>query len=281
MRFWLGWGLALLFTGQAMAQDAALLERGRYLVEGIAACGNCHTPKGPAGELPGMALAGGFVIDEPGLFRAVTPNITPDPETGIGRWTDAQIALAIREGVRPDGSLIGPPMPIELYRGIADQDLAAMVAYLRSVPPVRNVVERSSYQIPLPPSYGPPVATVAMPPDNPVARGAYLAGPLGHCIECHSPMEPGGRRNWSRTGAGGPAITSPLGKVVPRNITPSRSEGIGDWTEPQILRAVTQGIAADGRPLSPPMAFSYYARVKPDDLSDIVAYLRSLPPTAP
>lgn len=275
MRVWLGWALAVLVCGQAPAQEAALLERGRYLVEGIAACGNCHTPKGPGGERPGMALAGGFVIEEPGLFRAVAPNITPDPETGIGRWTDAQIALAIREGRRPNGSLIGPPMPIELYRGIADRDLAAMVAYLRSVPPVRNATGASSYQIPLPPAYGPPVGAVAMPADDPVARGAYLAGPLGHCIECHSPIGPGGQRDWSRAGSGGPPMASPVGQVVPRNITPS---GIGTWTEAQVFRAITQGISADGHPLSPPMAYGYYARVSPDDLSDIVAYLRSLPP---
>jgi mono/diheme cytochrome c family protein len=281
MRFWLGLSLVLWLGNPALAQDAALLDRGRYLVEGIAACGNCHTPKGPNGELPGMALAGGFTIEEPGLFRAVAPNITPDSETGIGGWTDAQIALAIREGRRPDGSLIGPPMPIELYRGIADRDLAAMVAYLRSVPPVRNATGRSSYQIPLPPSYGPPVAGVAAPKDDPVSRGAYLAGPLGHCIECHTPMGPGGRRDWSRAGTGGPPMASPVGQVVPRNITPSRSEGIGGWTESQILRAITQGISADGHPLSPPMAYSYYARIQPDDLSDLVAYLRALPPTAP
>ena len=124
----------------------------------------------------------------------MVPNITPDPETGIGRWTDAEVALAIREGRRPDGSIIGPPMPIELYRGIADRDLAAMVAYVRSVPAVRNAVGKSRFDIPLPPTYGPPVGEVAAPADNPVARGAYLAGPVGHCIECHTPMGPDGRR---------------------------------------------------------------------------------------
>jgi len=264
--------------GQGRTERQRLVERGAYLVTSIAACGNCHTPKGPQGELPGMELAGGMVIEEPGLFRAVSPNITPDPETGIGRWTDAQIATAIREGKRPDGSLIGPPMPIELYRGISDRDLTAMVAYLRSVPPVRNAVGRSRYDIPLPPSYGPPVGRVSGPPKgDPVARGAYLAGPLGHCIECHTPMGPGGRRDWSRTGAGGTRMSSPQGPVLPPNITPSRSAGIGAWTDAQIIRAVTQGISADGHRLSPPMAFAYYARMRPKDLQDLVAYLRSLP----
>ncbi len=279
MRAGIGGLLAALLAGVApvAAQDTALVDRGRYLVEGIVACGNCHTQKGPDGDLPGMAMAGGMVIEEPGLFRAVVPNITPDAETGIGRWTDAQLALAIREGRRPDGSIIGPPMPIELYRGIADRDLQAMVAYLRSLPAVRNVAGKSSFQIPLPPAYGPPVGEVAPPADEPVARGAYLAGPLGHCVECHTPMGADGRRDWSRTGAGGPPITTPFGPVVPRNITPHREAGIGAWTEAQIRQAVTTGVSADGRKLSPPMGYGYYARMQPADLADLTAYLRSLP----
>src|SRR5512139_3233667 len=122
------------------------LERGRYLVESIVACGNCHTPQGPNGPLAGKTLAGGFLIEEK-AFTAYAPNITPDPETGIGRWSEAQIATAIREGRRPDGSLIGPPMPIGFYRGISDSDLAAIVAYVRSVPAVSNRVPRTVYRI--------------------------------------------------------------------------------------------------------------------------------------
>ncbi len=278
---WQAWALSLTLMISAMPalaqQQQALVERGRYLVNGIAACGNCHTPKGPNGDLPGMDLAGGQVLEEPGLFRAVASNITQDRETGIGAWTDAQIALAIREGRRPDGRLIGPPMPIELYRGISDADLAAMVAYLRTVRPVRNAVEASRFEIPLPPGYGPPVGRVDPPADNPVARGAYLAGPLGHCTECHTPMGPEGRRDWARTGAGGPPINGPWGAAVPPNITP-HAEGLAGWSEAQVIRAVTQGISADGRRLSPPMGFSYYARMRPEDLRDLAAWLRSLPP---
>ncbi|MBW6399949.1 cytochrome c [Roseomonas sp. HJA6] len=278
----LGWaGLlacALLIAGPAMAQGGDRLARGRYLVESIAGCGNCHTPKGPQGDLPGMALAGGQVFDEP-PFRAVASNITPDPETGIGRWTDAQIARAIREGIRPDGRIIGPPMPFELYRGISDDDLAAMVVYLRSVPAVRNAVPTSEYRIPLPPAYGPPVAQIPSPPANDqLARGAYLAGPLGHCVECHTPMMATGQRDWTRIGAGGQPFNGPWGTSVARNITPDREHGIGDWTDAQIIRAVTQGVSADGRPLFPPMGYGYYARMTPADLADLLVYLRSLRP---
>ena len=259
----------------ALAQDAALLERGRYLVEVTGACGNCHTPMGPQGPIPGRTLAGGLVFDEP-PFRAVASNITPDPETGIGRWTDAQLARAIREGKRPDGSTIGPPMPFAFYRDLSDRDLSAIVAFLRTVPPVRNQVERSAYRIPLPPAYGPPVTTVAAPADNPVARGAYLAGPVAHCLECHTPMQ-GGHNDMSRLGAGGMEFRGPWGVSVARNITP-HANGLGGWTDAEIVRAVTQGVSRDGRQLAPPMAFWAYRDMSQQDLADLVAYLRSMPP---
>ena len=267
---------ATLVAPPAMAQPDPVA-RGRYLVESIAGCGNCHTPKGPQGDLPGLNLAGGQVVEEP-PFRAVSSNITPDPETGIGRWTDAQIARAIREGIRPDGRIIGPPMPIELYRGISDADLAAMVAYLRSVPPVRNAVPASEYRMPLPPNYGPPVANVPGPANDPVSRGAYLAGPIGHCTECHTPMREGGHRDWSRLGAGGQQFPGPWGVSVARNITPHPQAGIGAWTDAQIIRAITEGVSADGRQMFPPMGYAYYARMTPGDLADLVAWLRSIPP---
>ncbi len=272
---WTGLAVAALLAFMTPAA-AQTLERGRYLVEVIGACGNCHTPKGPQGDLPGMNLAGGMVFDAP-IFRAVAPNITPDLETGIGRWTDAQIARAIREGKRPDNTTIGPPMPIEFYRGISDADLAAMVAYLRSVPPVRNAVERSTYSIPLPDAYGPEISSVPPPADNPIARGAYLAGPVGHCLECHTPKLADGRSDMSRAGMGGMEFPGPWGVSVSRNITP-HANGIGGWTEAEIVRAITQGVSPSGRQLMPPMGYAYYAKLTQQDLSDLVAYLRSLPP---
>lgn len=261
----------------AMAETPA--ERGAYLVTSIMACGNCHTPMGPNGPRPGMELAGGTVFEEK-PFTARAPNITQDRETGVGAWTDAQLAKAIREGIRPDGSLIGPPMPIELYRGISDTDLAAIVAYLRTVKPVANQVAKSEYRMPLPPAYGPPVTLV---PDvkrgDKVKYGAYLAGPLGHCIECHTPMIAPGQRDFAKaTGAGGFELRGPWGLAISANITPHRETGIGKWTNAQIKRAITQGIRADGSPLNPPMAYAFYARMNPADLDAVVAYLRSLKP---
>jgi mono/diheme cytochrome c family protein len=259
------------------ARAETLLERGGYLMNGIVACGNCHTPQGPNGPLPGMELAGGLVIEEE-AFTVRTPNITPDPETGIGLWTDQQIIAAIREGRRPDGRIIGPPMPIDQYRRMSDRDVKALVAYLRQVKPVHNQVPPSEYHIPLPTSYGPPAGSVPeVARGNPVTYGAYLAGPLGHCIECHSVMIDG-QPDKRRLGAGGNVFSGPWGTSVARNITPDKETGIGDWSDAQIKRAITEGIGADGSPLKPPMGFHYYANISGTDLDALVAYLRSLKP---
>ncbi len=266
----------VLFVFSSPLAAETPLERGRYLMESIVACGNCHTPMGPQGPIPGRELAGGTEFKE-GFGVARTPNITPDAETGIGKWTDQQIVAAIREGKRPDGSIIGPPMPIGLYRGISDDDAMALVAYLRQVKPVSNAVGKSSYSVPLPPSYGPPVGNVVAPkPSDKVAYGAYLAGPLGHCTECHStPNEKGIPDVANKTGGGGMSFTGPWGVSHAANITPS---ALRAWSDAQIKAAITAGIRPDGSRLNPPMGFSFYRNMREDDLDAIVAYLRGLKP---
>lgn len=270
-------GAPVLFAASSAVRAESAVERGRYLVETIGGCGNCHTPMGSRGRDMSRHLAGGFVIKD-GPFVAYASNITPDEETGIGGWTDEQIVRAIREGVRPDGTMIGPPMPIELYRRLSDNDVKAMVAYLRTVKPVRNKVKKSVYNMPLPTSYGPPVGKVDdVPRTDKVAYGAYLAGPVGHCIECHTPMVRG-RRDWHRTGLGGQPFEGPWGVSVAANITPHKDDGLGGWTDAEIKRAIQQGISRDGRKLTPPMGYPFYKGIKPADMSAIVAYLRSLKP---
>lgn len=266
---------ALVLTAGAASADTGV-ERGRYLVETIAGCGNCHTPMGPNGPVAGRHLAGGLVMDE-GVFQAVTPNITPDPATGIGAWTDEQIARAIREGIRPDGTVIGPPMPFAFYRSIGDDDLMAMVAYLRTVPAVVSETGPSKYSFPLPPAYGPPVTSVKAPErSDKVAYGAYLAGPVGHCMECHTPLLPNGQRDMTKLGWGHAEFRGPWGISVSADLTPSH---LGEWSDAEIVRAITHGVSNDGRQLFPPMGFPYYAGMTEEDLGAIVAYLRTLPPS--
>ncbi len=254
------------------------LERGRYLVEVTGHCANCHASRGPDGQpIAGHGLAGGWVMQE-GPLRAVVPNITPDRETGIGTWTEAQIIRAIREGKRPDGSNIGWPMPVDFYQRLSDADVAAMAAYLRSVLPVRNAVQgRSSYPFPVPAH--PVVAHVPPPADNPVARGAYLAGPVAHCLDCHSGRGPDMRLIPGREGAQGLSFTGPWGTVVARNLTPSTTTGIGNWTLAQFTRALREEIGGDGRRLMPPMGRGrVWAAMTDQDIADLFAYFRSLPP---
>jgi mono/diheme cytochrome c family protein len=184
-------GLIAATSGPGAAET--LVERGAYLVTTIGACGNCHTPRDKTGHaIPGMALAGGFEFDDGPIGHVVGPNITPDPETGIGKWTEAQIVTALRDGKRPDDTIIGPPMPIPAYRQLSDRDAAAIAAYLRSLKPIRHAVARTSYKMPLPPAYGPAVTQVDEPlRADKIAYGGYLAGPAGHCVLCHTPLGDG------------------------------------------------------------------------------------------
>lgn len=269
---------ALSFSAAcALAQDKALLERGRYLVNGIAACGNCHAVRDPKGQVIAQrGLSGGMVFDEP-VFKAYAANITPDPETGIGRWTDAQLAKAIREGVRPDGTIIGPPMPVQFLRNVSDDDLAAIIAYLRAQPPVKNAVPKSVYKVKLPANYGPPVVKVMAPPKTDAVKyGGYLVS-MGHCMDCHTPIAKG-QLDMARMGSGGRTFElGPLGKSISRNITPHES-GLKTWSDAQIERAIRTGVDKDGHRLKPPMAFDWYRNVNVDDMRSVVAYLRSLKP---
>lgn len=261
----------------AAAPKPGVLERGKYLMEGVVACGNCHMARGDKGQpLPEKGLSGGMVFDEP-PFKAYAANITPDPETGIGKWTDAQLARAIREGVRPDKTLIGPPMPIEFYRHLSDGDLAAIIAYIRAQPAVKSAVPKSRYNMPLPPSYGPPVKNVKAPAaGNTRAYGEYLAN-IGHCMDCHSPRDAKGMLQHDKTGAGGQVFKGPWGESVSRNLTPHPT-GLKDFTDAQIIKSVRGGVDRSGQPYKPPMGFDYYKTISDADMAALITYLRSLKP---
>jgi mono/diheme cytochrome c family protein len=285
---------ALLVTAvEAGAQaPGARLERGRYLVEGILGCGNCHTPKTPQGEpIAGRNLSGGTVTFSLPPFAGAASNITPDRDTGIGRWSDDDIKRSIVEGKRPNhgrlaNSELAVVMAIPFFKALTPSDLDAVVTYLRSVPAIRNEVAPPVYRM----------AQTHQPfPDaeagfddakmgDPVYRGRYLVT-LGHCLECHSPMEKG-VFDYGRLGAGGRMFTPDLVQGLSSgwagaraaNITSHPTAGIGAWTDDEIKRAISQGISRDGRKLQPPMGFSYYAKLSPSDLDAIVAYLRTVPP---
>jgi mono/diheme cytochrome c family protein len=276
----IGFLVSIAFSVCAVHAETPL-ERGTYLVRGIVGCGNCHTPKGPdESALPDRELSGGYVFKEP-VFEAVASNITPDPETGIGKWSDEQIVEAIRNGKRPDGTTIGPPMPIEFYRNISDTDARAIVAYLRSVKPVSHKLAKSTYKTPLPPAYGPTVTHVAdVPATDRVAYGHYVAN-IAHCMECHTPRVKG-QLETSKLGAGGRELPVFSGGVImSANLTPANPGGMAHWTDAQVETAITDGIRPDGRKLVRTMAFDWYRNTRKADLDALIAYLRTLKPATP
>jgi mono/diheme cytochrome c family protein len=223
----------------AVASAETPVERGAYLVNSIGQCGNCHGRDAQGNYHPGRALAGGFIFDvvDPDLpGHVVAPNITPDRDTGIGKWSKADIIVALRNGKRPDGSIIGPPMPIPMYRQLSDQDATAIATYLFSLPSVKNSVQNSQYKIKLT-EYGPPVTHV----------DAF--GPIGQT---------------------GPSIS--------RNITSDPEQGIGKWSDNDIKEAITKGIRPDGTKLAGPMPYDMYAKMTPNDLDAIVAFMRTIKP---
>lgn len=270
----------LILSSTAAAQDrAARLARGEYLVETIAGCGNCHTPHLPDGSLDdSLALAGAFVIEEP-VFKAYAKNITPDMETGIGSWSEDDIVKALREAVRPDGKILGPPMSFHFYNKLSDNDAYAIAAYLKTVRPIRNVVPESTFQIPL--AAQPPARNVPdVSPSDPVKYGEYLAGPVGHCMDCHTTYVMG-QIDYAQLGRGGNVYARPFiydWAAVSANITPY---ALGNWTDAEIKRAITEGIGRDGRELFDFMPYALYKKMTDSDLDAVIAYLRSLPPLGP
>jgi mono/diheme cytochrome c family protein len=274
------WLMALVFgvalVGTANAQSD-LVKRGDYLVNTIMTCGNCHTPKGPPAAIAGKDFSGGLSWDEP-PFKVTAPNITQDKETGIGAWSDADIKKLMRTGVRPNGVQIAMVMPTNFYEIVTELDMDAIVAYLRTLNPVANKVPDPIYKMPQVhrafPGAEKPYTEAMM--SDPLKKGFYLAT-IGHCLECHTPMGPRGREFADKLGAGGFEFPGPWGVSVSRNITASKTKGIGEWTDAEIKNAITQGVRKDGSKLKPPMGFPYYAHMTDGDLNDVVAYLRTVP----
>lgn len=285
-------GAAQIVFTQTEARAATQLERGSYLVNTIMACGNCHSPRDAKGKLiPDSALSGGLKFVTP-AFVATAPNITPDPETGLGTWTDEDIKHALMEGLRPDhGPLAGTPlaaiMPANFYKALLPEDIDAIIVYLRSVKPVRSAAPNPEYLVPVTREPYPDAergfATALL--SEPVAHGKYLVT-IGHCMECHAAWSRGVSDFNNGLGRGGrpfgPAEVQGFGSdwqgAIAPNITSDPTAGIGTWTDDEIKHAITKGIARDGQALKPPMAYSFYAGLTDGDVRDIVAYLRTLPP---
>ncbi len=268
-----------LIAQVSLAWAETPVERGAYLTSSIMACGNCHTPRGPDGA-PQMdkQFSGGMRFDTPG-FDVTASNITPDAETGIGAWSEADIRKLLTTGTRPNGVQVAPIMPYNFYQGLTSSDLDAITAYLKSIPAVKNQVPGPVYKTHLLPTPYPdaqkPVTDAAM--SDPLVRGRYLAT-IGHCMECHTPLAQGRLQFDTGMGKGGRQFDGPWGISTSANITSSKVSGIGNVSDADIKRAITEGIARDGHRMKPPMGYSAYARLSEQDVNALVAWLRTVPP---
>jgi len=258
------------------------LARGKYLVDGVLGCFGCHTDAdwSKPGAPPFAGREGsGHIWSDQDLPWLVAPNITPDKETGAGTWSDDTLARAIREGIGHDGRALFPMMPYPNYRDMSDEDLASVIVYVRTVPPVRNQLPTTKMPFPLNffmQNVPQPLNSAVPSPDQstPVARGAYLVK-MGSCADCHTPQEKG-QPMPGMDFAGGFLMHEPKGDVVSANITPAAS-GIGYYNEMTFIQALRAG-KVGARPLHYSMPFYFYGKMSDDDLTSIFAYLKTLKP---
>jgi mono/diheme cytochrome c family protein len=317
---------------QNVAAKSAQLAHGEYLVK-TGGCHDCHTPwkvgdngpepdmsrplmghpaglaaRDPAGlEAPWIGSASATMTSWSGPWgRSFTSNLTPDRETGIGAWTEQQFIDTIRNGRHlGNGRPLLPPMPWPAFRHFADEDLAAIFAYLRTVPAIRNKVPDPVVAPGPAPEPLPTLRALKVAPShaNPVERGRYLVTAKG-CGDCHTPMTMGPKGpdyDQTRTLAGfdargavppmppidgaaevyvlEPAFAGAWGMSFAANLTPDAETGIGTWTEQQFLDTLRNGRhQGRGRQLLPPMPWAIFGQMTDADLKAIFAYLKTITP---
>lgn len=274
--------LAALLAPGAAAAGADRLARGKYLVEALTACDNCHTPRGPDGYDEAARFSGGSQSFSGPGYKTRGGNITSDAESGIGGWSDADVTAAITAGLGRDGPL-APFMPSESYAVLSASDREALVAFLRASPPVttQKAAPRPRVEEARRPSL--PGAEAPFEPERLTAgasRGLYVAS-LARCMACHSGETDDRPDHVNRLGAGGKIFRTPGGVAVASNITAHKEKGVGAWTDDELKRAITLGVSRDGRPLKPTMANlskTHFAKMSDEDLDALVAYIRKIPP---
>jgi mono/diheme cytochrome c family protein len=264
--------------------DPEVIARGRYLAYGPAHCAYCHTPMEmwpelDAGGQPPLRGGGEFVLPL-GVFRA--PNLTPDPETGIGALSDGQLARMLRHNVLPDGRAA---LPLMEFQNLSDEDVVALLSFLRSQEPVRNQVGgreltmmgKAIMAYVIKPSGPEGTPLRAAPPEGPtVERGEYLANSVSLCVGCHTQRS---LTDGSYTGprfAGGFHMDVDGGGdqvFVTPNLTPDPQYGVmSGWSEEAFIARFRAGPLLPGTH----MPWNAYGRMSDDDLRAIFRYLRTL-----
>ena len=272
-------------TSRKFDSTPARMQRGQYLVNNVLDCMDCHAEHdwtahdapvvpGTLGSGQDMNLLKGF----PGQVYA--PNITPDPATGAGTWSDDQLARAIREGVGHDGRALFPFMPYPDFRNLSDEDLASVIVYLRSLPPIKK--QRPTTELIFPVRYlirsaPQPLSTPVADPDasTPEKRGKYLVSIAG-CTDCHTPQDAHGQPLAGMDLSGGFILEGPWGRVASANLTPDPS-GIPYYDTALFTQTLRTGFVK-ARKLSQIMPWHTYRGMTDEDLAAIFVYLKTLKP---
>ena len=278
-----------LYPEISASTDPAVIARGKYLAFGPARCATCHVPMDKIVEVDKgleIPLSGGWQLTVPvGTFRA--PNITPDKETGIGNLSDKELARIMRYSVGHDGRVIFPFMP---FQEMSDEDLIAVISYLRSQEAVKHEVERSKYTFlgkvlssfgwvpPLKPKHTPPKAVVI---DATVEYGSYLANSLSDCAGCHTKRDQKTGEPIGASAAGGwhlpPDPQSKGYSFVTPNLTPDKKTGVmASWSETVFIARFRAGRVYEGSP----MPWGAFSRMNEVELKAIYRYLNSLDPVS-
>ena len=265
------------FAGGSDPQEFTQIQRGRYLAI-LSDCSSCHTVPGS-----GHPFAGGRAIETP-FGNIVAPNITPDPETGIGSWSDEAFDAAVRHGIRRNGSRLYPAMPYNAYTKMSRDDVLAIRAYLNTITPVRNAVVADTLPFPFNIRAAMRVWDVLYfkegdyrPDPNQSAewnRGAFLVSGPAHCGACHTPKTflGGDKTNQYLEGAYLQGWSAP-------NITNDARLGLGRWSKADIVSYLKSGhnhITAATGPMGEVVTLST-AQMTDPDLNAIATYLKSLP----
>ena len=272
-----------------------VIARGDYLANHVAACIHCHSQRdfnkfsGPV--IPGSEGGGGFVFDNkiadfiPGVLYG--KNITPDNETGIGTWTDDEILRAVTQGIRKNGDTLFPLMPYANFNRMAKDDLLSIIAYLRTLKPIKNKIPDRQLMIPISMAYPGPALQASVdgnvrPPESETVKyGEYLIT-AADCMGCHTAFVKG-KPDFSLAFAGGNLFTFPGFKVNSSNITSDSATGLGTWTEERFLTKFTVCREEAGYNFNPGMQntvmpITEFAGMTDADLKAIYAYLKTVKP---
>jgi cytochrome c553 len=255
-------------SGIHVTADEAAIARGRHIATAISGCAECHGPD----------LSGSVIVDDPAMGRIVASNLTTGRGGVLGRYTDAQLERAIRHGINAQGRAL-LIMPSQDFQHMSDDDVAAVIAYLRTVPPVdneypgRRLGPIGRMLVLTVPAFLPAsmidhasVSHDAVQPAVSREYGGYLAN-IGGCTGCHT-----------ATLAGGPMPGGPPGAPPAANLTPA---AIGDWTEADFLHAMRDGTRKDGTKINPAMPWLMFRNMTDDELMAIWAYVRAVPAVEP